>query len=93
MDFAKFLVKGKLQNVILKGDFVNKETGEVKEGKTILQFLVNNNGQMDFLNVSASKSVYSSLLSKKGHVVELPVNVKTFNGKVFYNLDEEVYNG
>ena len=93
MDFAQFLIKGKLQNVILKTDFVNKETGEVKPGKVILQFLINNQGQLDFLNVTASKAFYQKLLPKKNQIVELPVIIKVFNGKIFYNLNEEVFNG
>ena len=93
MEFAKLFIKGTLFNVFLNKDFINKDTGEVKEGKTILQFMSNKNGKMIFVDVSAPKDAFQKYLTKKNQVVEVPVKLSVFNNKIFFNLDEEVKNG
>ena len=78
-----FLFKGVLFNVYKKNDFKDKETGEVKEGKTTLQVineyhLQNGSIKKDILEVSIDPKLVSNFEDKVGKNIEIPIKFTTF---------------
>ena len=86
----EIVVRGKLNNIFKRPNFVNKETGEQKPGKFQLEFisqreLVKGSGYQTVVeHISIPDDVYSSYKDKIGKDVEVSVNAITSKGRVIF---------
>jgi len=91
----KLHVTGQVVNIFKRRDFKDKETGEVKEGKHVVQFMVERDlgdglgTQLVLEDISIPPSLYDKLKAKKGHTVTFPVGaIASGNRVILYGVDE-----
>ena len=86
----EIVVRGKLNNIFKRPDFVNKDTGETKPGKFQLEFvtqkeLTKGAGYQTVVeHISIPDDVYPSYKDKIGKDIEVSVNAIASKGKVIF---------
>lgn len=86
----KIIVRGTLNNIFKRGDFLNKETGETKEGKYQLEFIskkevIKGAGYETVIEkISIPDEKYAKFKDKIGSEVELEVGVIAQGRKVIF---------
>jgi len=83
-------IKAKLNNIFKRGDFVNKDTGETKEGKYQLEFMsqkevIKGAGYETVIErVSIPDELYPKYKDMIGKEVVVPVGAMANNKKVIF---------
>ena len=85
------IIEGKMFGGYLRPDFTNKETGQVKEGKYIVQLMIEQklkNGEIknELMDVSIPKELIPKYKGKENQVVQIKCNYMSKEKVTFYGV-------
>ncbi len=85
------IVQGQLINIFKTADFINKETGEVKEGKVKLQLMCqsilnNNERKNELFDITVPNEKISEFENKIGEQVDVKCSFFTNGNITFFGI-------